>query len=388
MFEPVLEAVDVAVGRRLSGAAVTIREVAVEPVGRRLRLSDDGGRHRHDDQAPAPPRTQVHERDREAARQAGPLEPAHDRIEQQRDQRRDQEQEDDVTRRGRRSPTPAPAEWAGRRAESSAEPRCAGGARPCSQRRCYRQGGTRFALPTGTGRSPLDGALALKAPEPCATVPSMSPPAPNRRARRTRKPPPRPRAAPPPARRAGRPARGGPRRRSSCRPSAARARPPRRRRLRRAPSRLLPGRPAAAGDRRAPRRAAPPAAGQPVPRDRDRLPGRQRRRARAVAGRHAGERGAPEARGALDRRRLVRAPALVPAAGRPRPGLVVGRRRRARRHRRLLAGRRNDRRDRRRRAQRPASTARGSTSSRRARRRSSSPSRTSASIRRSSSARR
>ena len=33
---------------------------------------------------------------------------------------------------------------------------------------------------------PLDGALALKAQEPCATVPSMSPPAPNRRARRTR----------------------------------------------------------------------------------------------------------------------------------------------------------------------------------------------------------
>jgi hypothetical protein len=33
---------------------------------------------------------------------------------------------------------------------------------------------------------PLDGALALKAQEGCATVPSMSPPAPNRRARRTR----------------------------------------------------------------------------------------------------------------------------------------------------------------------------------------------------------
>ena len=33
---------------------------------------------------------------------------------------------------------------------------------------------------------PLDGALALKAQEPCATVPSMSPPAPKRRARKTR----------------------------------------------------------------------------------------------------------------------------------------------------------------------------------------------------------
>ena len=92
--EPVLEAVDVAVGRGLSDGAVTIREVPVEPVGRRLRLSHDGGRHRHDDRNQHRQEAQVHERDREAARQAAPLEAAHERVEQQRDQGGDQEQED------------------------------------------------------------------------------------------------------------------------------------------------------------------------------------------------------------------------------------------------------------------------------------------------------
>ena len=153
---------------------------------------------------------------------------------------------------------------------------------------------------------PLDGALALKAQEPCATVPSMSPPAPKRRARRTRsrhvdrerrrrrlavldRPPRRRRRDAPPVglRRLGcaRPGRSG---------SGERVTPP-------------AGRPAATGDRRPDRHAAPAAARQPVTRDGDRLPGRHRRRTRALAGRHPGERGAPEARGALGRRRFVRA---------------------------------------------------------------------------------
>ena len=55
------------------------------------------------------------------------------------------------------------------------------------------------------------------------------------------------------------------------------------------------GRPAAARDHREHRGAPHPAAGRPVARHRARLPGRQRRRARALARRHPGEPGAAAA---------------------------------------------------------------------------------------------
>ena len=118
---------------------------------------------------------------------------------------------------------------------------------------------------------PVDGSLALKAPEPCATVPSMSPPAPKRRARRTR------------SRHLDRERR---RRRlavliavllvaivtlllsafgGSGSPAPAAAHRERR------PSPA--GGPAAPGGRRPPGRAPPPAAGQPVARDGDRIQG-------------------------------------------------------------------------------------------------------------------
>ncbi len=203
-----------------------------------------------------------------------------------------------------RAPTQAPAVWAARRAESSAEPRCAGCARPCSQSRCYRPGGR--TSPSGLGlvvlarrlpRVESPRTVRYRALDVAAGAEQACPQDPN--------PPPRPRAASPPPRRPARRARGGHRD----------APPVRLRRLRlghpggRSPGERRPppaGRPTAARDRRPPGRAPPPAPGQPVARDGDRVPGRQRRLARALAGRHAGERRAPEARPALGRRRLVR----------------------------------------------------------------------------------
>ncbi len=149
-----------------------------------------------------------------------------------------------------------------------------------------------------------------------------------------------------------------------------------------------PRRAAVARDRRARRRPPPSAADQPVARHRDRLPGRHRRLARALAARHPGEPGRAEAAVPQDRRRLDDAAALVPALRRPGAEHLGGRRRRARRNRRLLTGRRKRDRDQQRRHRRPARSARRSRSSRSAHRRSSCTSRTYAPTPRCRSARR
>src|SRR5207248_6669726 len=85
--QPRLEAVDVTVGGGLSGRAVRMREVRVEPVRSRLRLADDGGRDREDDESERRSERQVHDRDREAAREPDPLEAPDERVEQERDER-------------------------------------------------------------------------------------------------------------------------------------------------------------------------------------------------------------------------------------------------------------------------------------------------------------
>ena len=344
--------------------------------------TDDGGRDREDDRAPsAAAKRQVHERDREAARQPDPLE------------RRG--------RAGRAAARPARRRRTGRRREqprSRAPTRArAAAAGPTS----WTQRGTSIrGVPTGrsmlparrrtspaarTGTGPFEGrsrstpaaSTALKPEEPFATVPRDAAPGATPAARAAQPPAPGARAAPAPSRR-----------RSIVVVAIARdAAPVRLRRRRARPSqaprpasaaRLLPAGPAAARDRRPPRHAAPAAADQPVARDGDRLPGRRReaRSRSSPLGTQANE-GAAEARRARDLRRLDRHAALVPAPRRRRARRLVGaRRRRARRHRRLLAGRRHGRRDRRRRRSTAARTARASTSSRPARRRSSSRSRT------------
>ena len=208
---------------------------------------------------------------------------------------------------------------------------------------------------TGASRRLALATLALKRRPNCvsATVPAMSPPVPHRRARSVRPPPaPRPRAracAALPSSSSSRvvalvtlllSAFGGSRlaRRRRRRPRAPRASCPPGRRSRRS----SPG-----SD------AAPAAPGQPVARDGDRLPGRQRRLARAR--RRSARR---RTKGSL--KRLVHS-IFGGSSGRPRwyqlPGgdgpspsaIDVGARAG---HRRLLAGRRDDRRDRRRRPER------------------------------------
>ena len=102
--QPDLEPIDVAIGARLSGRPVTMREVVVEARCRSLGLADDGGRDRSDDEDQRRQEAQVHDRDRDAARQPHPLERADDRVEEKRDEPGDHEEEHDVTRRRRDEP--------------------------------------------------------------------------------------------------------------------------------------------------------------------------------------------------------------------------------------------------------------------------------------------
>ena len=99
-----LEAIDVAIGRGLVALSVLIGEIRVELVRGRLRLTDDDGRERDDGNHDRRRKRQVHERDREAAADADLPEPAHERVEQKRDQRADDEENDDVSRRLRDDP--------------------------------------------------------------------------------------------------------------------------------------------------------------------------------------------------------------------------------------------------------------------------------------------
>jgi len=65
--QPMLQAIDVTIGGGLSGSTASIREVRVESVRSRLRLTHNGGRDRQDDQPKRSRKAQIHECDREAA---------------------------------------------------------------------------------------------------------------------------------------------------------------------------------------------------------------------------------------------------------------------------------------------------------------------------------
>ena len=175
--QPVLQPVDVAVGGGLSGGTVTMGEVRVEPVCRRLRLPDDCGRDREDDEPQRRSKGQIHEGDREAARQAHLLEGTHERIEQERHEGRDNEEKDDVSGRAREHPR---EDEQHRQAHQLHPPRDL-------DPRAHRRDATaarRVSRPPDWDWSwTADGALALKPREPFATVPPMPPPVANRRTR-------------------------------------------------------------------------------------------------------------------------------------------------------------------------------------------------------------
>ena len=61
-----------------------ILEEVVEPAGRRLRLGEDRGRDSEYDETERRRKHEIHQRDRQPARQPDPLERPHERIEQQR----------------------------------------------------------------------------------------------------------------------------------------------------------------------------------------------------------------------------------------------------------------------------------------------------------------
>ena len=104
---------------------------------------------------------QVHDRDREAARQADPLQRPDERVEHEREQRRDEEEEDDVSRRA--------SQGSRSRTSSSGSPTS------CTQRGTCTRGGRpevvmsvdatarirRFSPPNWDWSFELDGALAL-----------------------------------------------------------------------------------------------------------------------------------------------------------------------------------------------------------------------------------
>ena len=172
-----LQAIDVTVGRGLSGGAVSMQEVPVEPVRRRLRLPDDGGGDRKDDEPQRHREAQVHERDREAARQAQLLEPANERIEQQSHEGRNHKEEHHVSSSTRHHPREDEQQWEPHQLEPARDldPRAHRGDATAA---------TRLLRPPDWDWSfASDGALALKGPEVFATVPGMPPPVTNRRTR-------------------------------------------------------------------------------------------------------------------------------------------------------------------------------------------------------------
>src|SRR5439155_775920 len=102
--EPVLEPVDVPIGGDLAGSSVYVRKVGIDPFGGRLRLADDDGPESADGRDQCERKDQVHERDCKAAGNAKRPDQAHERIQEQRDQQRDEEEEDDVTHGARDHP--------------------------------------------------------------------------------------------------------------------------------------------------------------------------------------------------------------------------------------------------------------------------------------------
>src|SRR5581483_8423534 len=191
--EPVLQPVDVAVGRGLVGPSVRRGEIVVEAVRRRARLPDDDGGEGDQDDDERAGEGDVHQGDRDPAAQPEHPQRSHDRVEEQRDQRGDEEDEQRVTGRARQDP----AEHEQQRQADKLNP-----ARDLNPRRPGGRSGhsgdaTRRPTPPERRRAGsgdwLDGALALdpgawddprlKGNRRSATVRSMPPPAHSVRAR-------------------------------------------------------------------------------------------------------------------------------------------------------------------------------------------------------------
>ena len=75
------------------------RDVVVDPIGRRARLVDDDAPQRQRDEGDCRGEEEEDERHREPARQPHALQVAHERVEQERDHRRGEKQEEDVPER-------------------------------------------------------------------------------------------------------------------------------------------------------------------------------------------------------------------------------------------------------------------------------------------------
>src|SRR5919198_550586 len=102
--EPELEPVEVALGVRLAALSVLDRKVGIDAIGRLPCLVHDHGRECHDRQTDSSGKAQVDDRHGEPTRNPHAPEPAHERVQEQRDERGDEEEEDDVTRRARYNP--------------------------------------------------------------------------------------------------------------------------------------------------------------------------------------------------------------------------------------------------------------------------------------------
>ena len=102
--EPDLEAVEIPLGIGLVALSVLVRKVGVDPVRRAPRLVHDHGRERHDGQPDGSGKAEVHDRDGQATGDPHPAEPADERVQEQRHEPGDEEEEDDVTRRPRDHP--------------------------------------------------------------------------------------------------------------------------------------------------------------------------------------------------------------------------------------------------------------------------------------------
>ena len=139
----------------LAGPSVLARNVGVNPVHRCGGPVDENRSEGDDADCDDSREPQVHERDREAAGDAdppAPLDPPHERVEQQRDEAGDKEDENRVTHRAGHRPARGAAGAAAPPAGSTAG---SGSAHAAASRRAYR--GRRRAPPRGVGVVVLGG---------------------------------------------------------------------------------------------------------------------------------------------------------------------------------------------------------------------------------------
>ena len=101
--EPVLEPVDVLLGPRLP-AGVRDGHVLVDAVGRGAGLVDDDAPEGERDEGDGGGEEEEDEEDGDPTRQPHPLEVAHERVQQERDHSRDEEEEDDMAEEPRQHP--------------------------------------------------------------------------------------------------------------------------------------------------------------------------------------------------------------------------------------------------------------------------------------------